>query len=64
MSARGKLGHFAIVAAVIVSAASAVPLDPAQVEALDGDTIRVAGVTFRLVGFDAPERVFKRQTIT
>ena len=26
-----------------------------QIDVLDGDTIRVAGETFRLVGFDAPE---------
>jgi endonuclease YncB( thermonuclease family) len=31
------------------------PLDPGQVEIVDGDTIRVAGEIFRLVGFDAPE---------
>ena len=29
--------------------------NPGQIEVLDGDTIRVAGETFRLVGFDAPE---------
>jgi endonuclease YncB( thermonuclease family) len=31
------------------------PLSSGQVEVLDGDTIRTAGETFRLVGFDAPE---------
>jgi endonuclease YncB( thermonuclease family) len=31
------------------------PIEPGQVEVLDGDTIRVAGETFRPVGFDTPE---------
>ena len=35
--------------------ANASPINPGQIDVLDGDTIRVAGETFRLVGFDAPE---------
>jgi micrococcal nuclease len=37
------------------SMANASPIDPGQVEVLDGDTIRIASETFRLVGFDTPE---------
>src|SRR6266481_8664893 len=39
----------------VASLANAAPIEPSQVEVVDGDTIRVAGETFRLVGFDAPE---------
>jgi len=35
--------------------AHASPIEPGQINLIDGDTIRVAGETFRLVGFDAPE---------
>jgi hypothetical protein len=35
--------------------ASASPIEPGQVEVVDGDTIRIGSETFRLVGFDAPE---------
>jgi endonuclease YncB( thermonuclease family) len=49
------IGGVALVLAFVASIASASPLNPGQVEVLDGDTIRVAGETFRLVGFDAPE---------
>jgi endonuclease YncB( thermonuclease family) len=45
----------AIVLALVASVANASPLHPGQVEVLDGDTIRVDGETFRLVGFDTPE---------
>jgi endonuclease YncB( thermonuclease family) len=31
------------------------PTNPADVYVIDGDTIRVAGGTVRLVGFDAPK---------
>jgi endonuclease YncB( thermonuclease family) len=47
--------RLAIVLALVASTAAASPLDPGQVEVVDGDTIRVSGVTFRLVGFDTPE---------
>jgi hypothetical protein len=46
------LGFILAFGASIVNAA---PIEPGQVEVLDGDTVRVAGETFRLVGFDAPE---------
>jgi endonuclease YncB( thermonuclease family) len=49
------IGRFALVLAFVASISNASPVDPSQVETLDGDTIRVAGETFRLVGFDAPE---------
>ena len=46
---------FGFFLAFFISIANASPLNPGQVEVVDGDTIRVAGETFRLVGFDAPE---------
>ena len=49
------IGGVALVLAFVASIANASPLNPGQVEVLDGDTIRVADETFRLVGFDAPE---------
>jgi endonuclease YncB( thermonuclease family) len=59
ISLRAKLppmiGYFVLALAFFASMANASPLNPGQVEVLDGDTIRVAGETFRLVGFDAPE---------
>jgi endonuclease YncB( thermonuclease family) len=48
-------GRFVLALAFAASMATASPLDPGQIEVLDGDTVRVAGETFRLVGFDAPE---------
>ena len=47
-----RVGFFLVFS---ISIANALPLDQNEVEVLDGDTIRVAGETFRLVGFDAPE---------
>jgi endonuclease YncB( thermonuclease family) len=49
------IGCFALTLAFAVSMANASPLDPGQVDVVDGDTVRIAGETFRLVGFDAPE---------
>ena len=49
------IGRLTFVLLFVSSIANASPLDPGQIEVLDGDTIRVAGETFRLVGFDAPE---------
>jgi endonuclease YncB( thermonuclease family) len=50
-----RLHYIAVLVAFCASIANASPVDPGQVEVLDGDTIQVAGETFRLVGFDAPE---------
>jgi endonuclease YncB( thermonuclease family) len=52
---RAILGRVALILALGTSIANASPLNSGQVEVLDGDTIRIAGETFRLVGFDAPE---------
>ena len=30
-------------------------MEPSRVEVIDGDTIRLDGETFRLIGFDTPE---------
>jgi endonuclease YncB( thermonuclease family) len=49
------IGCFALALAFAASTANASHLDPGQVEVLDGDSVRIAGETFRLVGFDAPE---------
>jgi hypothetical protein len=49
------IGPLTLILPFVASIANAPPLDPGQIEMLDGDTIRVAGETFRLVGFDAPE---------
>jgi micrococcal nuclease len=49
------VSHFVLALAFAASMANASPLTPGHVEVLDGDTIRTAGETFRLVGFDAPE---------
>jgi endonuclease YncB( thermonuclease family) len=40
---------------LVTSVVGAAPIEPSQVKVIDGDTIRVAGETFRLVGFDTPE---------
>jgi endonuclease YncB( thermonuclease family) len=48
-------GGVALLLTLVTSIANASPLSSGQVEVLDGDTIRVGGETFRLVGFDAPE---------
>jgi endonuclease YncB( thermonuclease family) len=47
--------RLALVLSFVAAVANAAPIEPSRVEVLDGDTIRVAGETFRLVGFDAPE---------
>jgi endonuclease YncB( thermonuclease family) len=44
-----------IVLVLVASIAGAAPIEPGHVVVIDGDTIRVAGETFRLVGFDTPE---------
>ena len=42
-------------AALGLRLASAEPIDPGSLRVLDGDTVVAAGITYRLVGFDAPE---------
>jgi len=49
------IGRLTFVLLFVASIANASPLSPGQVEVVDGDTVRIAGETFRLVGFDAPE---------
>ncbi len=44
-----------VVLALSAGLSVADPINPADVYVIDGDTIRVAGRTVRLVGFDAPE---------
>jgi len=48
-------GGVALILTLVTSITNASPLDSAQIEVLDGDTIRIGGETIRLVGFDAPE---------
>lgn len=55
LSCKQMMGRLTLILAFVTSVANASPLSSGQVEVLDGDTIRVAGETFRLVGFDAPE---------
>jgi|EndMetStandDraft_8_1072994.scaffolds.fasta_scaffold06784_6 endonuclease YncB( thermonuclease family) len=57
------IGCFVLALAFVTSISNASPVDPSQVEVLDGDTIRTGGETFRLVGFDAPE-TFRAQCPT
>jgi endonuclease YncB( thermonuclease family) len=45
----------AFILALAVSTANASPVDPGQVEVIDGDSIRVKNESIRLIGFDAPE---------
>jgi endonuclease YncB( thermonuclease family) len=55
------LRHGATIVALLAFAvlgprlASAEPVDAVSLRVIDGDTVTVAGVTYRLVGFDAPE---------
>jgi micrococcal nuclease len=49
------IGRCALALAFTVSISNASPVEPSQVEVLDGDTIRIGSETFRLVGFDTPE---------
>src|SRR5262245_45904762 len=49
------IARLALFLALVTSAAMASPVEPGQIDVVDGDTIRIAGETFRLVGFDAPE---------
>lgn len=50
------LACMAVIAASIAACSvRAGPIDPSQIRVVDGDTIKAAGTTWRLVGFDAPE---------
>ena len=42
-------------AALALRLAHAEPVDSGSLRVLDGDTVVAAGITYRLVGFDAPE---------
>ena len=57
---RTMLRHGATLVALLTFAvlglASAEPIDPGGFRVLDGDTVAVAGVTYRLIGFDTPEQ--------
>jgi endonuclease YncB( thermonuclease family) len=44
-----------ITALALTFTASASPIDLGQIVVVDGDTARVSGESFRLIGFDAPE---------
>jgi endonuclease YncB( thermonuclease family) len=44
-----------VVLALSTGLSVADPINPADVHVIDEDTIRVAGGTVRLVGFDAPK---------
>lgn len=46
---------FFVLALLFVVPALAEPMSPTAIQVTDGDTIRVAGTVFRLVGLDAPE---------
>lgn len=55
---RRKTSIFALLAFVVfgLGLATAEPVDPGSLRVVDGDTVAAAGVTYRLVGFDAPEQ--------
>ncbi len=50
-----RVGLIFALALMLVSAAPAEPIDRAAIRVIDGDTIAVAGITYRLVGYDTPE---------
>lgn len=47
--------------AALAAAAAAEPIFPASIRVIDGDTIAVGRLHYRLVGFDAPERGVRAQ---
>jgi hypothetical protein len=48
----GATLRLAFLLSLVATTGHAAPVEPSQVEVLDGNTIRVAGETFRLVGFE------------
>lgn len=54
---RRALRHLALLAlsSALATGAAAEPIAPAAIRVIDGDTIAVGRVHYRLVGFDAPE---------
>jgi endonuclease YncB( thermonuclease family) len=61
VAARMRPHYIGVLVAFYASIANASPVDRNHVEVLDGDTIRIAGETFRLVGLDAATRVNRRK---
>ena len=51
------IGCFVLALAFATSISNASPVDPSQVEVLDGDTIRTGGETFRLIGLTRRRRI-------
>jgi endonuclease YncB( thermonuclease family) len=50
-------GLFALV--LLTVSALADPIEPGAIRVIDGDTIKVEALTYRLVGFDAPETGYR-----
>jgi endonuclease YncB( thermonuclease family) len=51
------LGVFALVLLTVPALAD--PIEPGAIRVIDGDTVKVSTVTYRLVGFDAPETGYR-----
>jgi endonuclease YncB( thermonuclease family) len=60
----GVIARSMLVLLLAVGPALASPIEPGAIEVVDGDTIRVGGRTFRLVGFDTPEMGSSRDANT
>ncbi|GAB9211424.1 hypothetical protein BDS110ZK18_36650 [Bradyrhizobium diazoefficiens] len=41
----------------------AVPIDAAKIQVVDGDTIKIGGTTYRLIGYDTPELTSRWRTV-
>jgi endonuclease YncB( thermonuclease family) len=53
--ATGGFRSLLIVAAIVAGSALAGEIEPGRIRVIDGDTVALGSVTYRLVGFDAPE---------